>query len=104
MKFTSAILSLAVATGVFAAPVVEQRDDSASIFTPKPLNGHCLCESEADAIVNAFKYLLANPTAANFKSTALSLFAVNFVDTSDSINQLIDDPTTNPVSRTSNPN
>jgi hypothetical protein len=43
---------------------------------------------QATNIVNAFLYLLANPTAANFNATADALLASDYTDTSDSINQL----------------
>jgi len=43
---------------------------------------------QATNIVNAFLYLLANPTATNFNATANALFSDDFTDTSDSINQL----------------
>jgi hypothetical protein len=87
MKFTSALLSMAVA-GAMAAPTLEARQTS--VFTPKALpNGKCLCDSEALAIVNAFKWVLANPTDPAFEATANALFGSGFIDTSESINQLI---------------
>jgi hypothetical protein len=98
MKFTSAIVSLALAAGALASPVapVEERDielraTSASAFKPTPVL-LCLLPQQATAIVNAFQYLLANPKAANFASTANALFSNDFTDTSDSINQLAGNP------------
>lgn len=48
----------------------------------------CLSDAQATAAVNTFIYLLANPTAPNFISTANTLLCDNFTDTSDSINSL----------------
>jgi hypothetical protein len=102
MRF-STLLPLAIATGALAVPVLERgtwaapseeaRDlmarssSNASAFTATPIHG-CLLPWQATNIVNAFLYLLANPTAANFNATADALLANDFTDTSDSINQL----------------
>lgn len=94
MKFFSTLVSLAIATGALASPVVERgllatrASSTASAFTATPIV-FCLTSSQATKIVNAFNYLLANPTAANFNSTANALFATTWTDTSDSINQLV---------------
>lgn len=107
MKLSSTFAALSLAAGSLATPLLrgewpaEKRDlevrgtSTKSQFTPTPVIG-CLLPFQATNIVNAFNYLLANPKAANFKATANALFADNFVDTSDSINQLAG----NPVSRT----
>ena len=99
MKFTSTLVSLALAAGAIASPMargewpvgehdVEERATSTkSAFTPTPIIG-CILPFQATAIVNAFNYLLANPQAANFAATANALFSSDFTDTSDSINQL----------------
>jgi hypothetical protein len=58
-----------------------------SAFTPTPIH-NCLQPWQATNIVNAFLYLLANPTAANFNATAKALLSKDYTDTSDSINQL----------------
>jgi len=105
MRF-STLLPLVLAAGALATPVLERgtwpaptdllvrhdKHDSSnsstrSAFTPTPIEG-CLRSSQATKIVNAFLYLLASPTAANFNSTATSLFTKDFTDTSDSIDQL----------------
>lgn len=66
MKFTTAIVSLALAAGALASPValpveeraVEERATSASsAFTPTPVL-LCLLPFQATNIVNAFIYLL----------------------------------------------
>ncbi len=102
MRFFSTLLSVALATGALATPVFQRdtldkraeevtdlaaRDSTTSAFTPTPIIG-CLTPSQVTKIVNAFVYLLANPTAANFESTALALLSSDWTDTSDSINQL----------------
>ena len=99
MKFSTTITALALAAGVIASPVArgefptEERDlevratSTKSAFKATPVVG-CLLPFQATAIVNAFNYLLANPTASNFASTANALFSDDFTDTSDSINQL----------------
>jgi hypothetical protein len=102
MRFFSTLLPLAVATGALATPVLQRgnwnapaeaardlaaRSSTTSAFQPTPIFG-CLQSWQATNIVNAFLYLLANPTAANFNSTANALLASDFTDTSDSINQL----------------
>ena len=66
-----------------------------SEFTPTPIFG-CLQQWQATNIVNAFLYLLANPTASNFNATANALLASDFTDTSDSINQLAGLPVRSP--------
>jgi len=94
MKLFSAFLPLAIATGALAMSVVERdgvtdimpRASTTSEFTPTPVL--CLLPFQATAIVNAFSYLLANPTAPNFDATANALLSNTFTDTSDSINQL----------------
>ena len=94
MKFFSAFLPLAIATGALAMPVVERdgvtnitpRASKTSAFTPTPVQ--CLLPFQATAIVNAFSYLLANPAAPNFSATANALLSDKFTDTSDSINQI----------------
>jgi len=103
MRFFSTLLPLAIATGALAVPVLERgtwaapseearnlmarSSSNASAFTATPIHG-CLLPWQATNIVNAFLYLLANPTAANFNATADALLAKDFTDTSDSINQL----------------
>jgi hypothetical protein len=100
MKFFATLASLAIATGALASPVLERgqwpdkaalatrtTSANASEFTPTPIIV-CLLPAQATKIVNAFNYLLANPTAGNFNSTATSLLASTWTDTSDSINQL----------------
>lgn len=78
MKFTSAVLSLALASSALAAPLsqaeIEERSTSQSAFNPTPIFG-CILPFQAQNIVNAFNYLLANPKAANFAATANALFA-----------------------------
>ena len=111
MRF-STLLPLILAAGALATPVLQRgtwsaptnevrnllaRDDGdddspsnstiGSAFTPTPIDD-CMKTSQAKKIVNAFLYLLANPTAANFNATATALFSKHFTDTSDSINQL----------------
>jgi hypothetical protein len=109
MRF-STLLPLVLAAGALATPVLQRGTWSApteegrhllvrhdkhhssnsstrSAFTPTPIEG-CLKSSQATKIVNAFLYLLASPTAANFNATATSLFSKDFTDTSDSIDQL----------------
>jgi hypothetical protein len=110
MRF-STLLPLVLAAGALATPVLQRgtwsartdevhnllaRDDGddsssnstvGSAFTPTPIHD-CMKSSQATKIVNAFLYLLANPTAANFNATAKSLFSKHFTDTSDSIDQL----------------
>lgn len=75
MKFTSAIVSLALATSALAAPLtaaeIEERSSTRSAFTPTPIFG-CILPFQAKAIVNAFNYLLANPKAANFAGNVMS--------------------------------
>jgi hypothetical protein len=98
MKFFSTLATLAIATGALATPVFQRSTEkgvlatrtsaTASEFTATPII-FCLSSSQATKIVNAFNYLLANPTAANFNTTANALFASTWTDTSDSINQLI---------------
>lgn len=56
-------------------------------FYATPILG-CMQPWQAQAIVNAFNYLLANPQAANFNATANALLSNDFTDTSDSIDQL----------------
>jgi hypothetical protein len=107
MRFFSTLLPLVLATGALATPVLqrgtwpaltnEARDlvardgrrnsTTRSAFTPTPIHG-CLAPWQATNIVNAFLYLLANPTAANFNATADALLSKDFTDTSDSIDQL----------------
>jgi hypothetical protein len=102
MRFFSTVLSVALATGALATPVFQRgtwdkradevtdlaaRHDTDSAFTPTPIID-CLRPKQVTKIVNAFVYLLANPTAANFNSTALALLSKDWTDTSDSINQL----------------
>lgn len=110
MRFFSTLLPLVLATGALATPVLQRgtwpaptnevgdlvardkdkdKDNSTthSAFTPTPING-CLQPWQATNIVNAFVYLLENPTAANFNATADALLSKHFTDTSDSINQL----------------
>jgi hypothetical protein len=105
MRFFSTLIPLALATGALAmpglqrgtwsAPTDEVRDlvardggsSTGSAFTPTPIDG-CLMPWQATNIVNAFLYLLANPTATNFNATANALLSDDFTDTSDSINQL----------------
>ena len=62
MKFTSAVVSLALAAGALAAPLtqaeIEERSTSSSAFTPTPVL-LCLLPFQAKNIVNAFNYLLA---------------------------------------------
>jgi hypothetical protein len=110
MRF-STLLPLVLAAGALATPVLQRgtwsartdevhnllaRDDGddsssnstvGSAFTPTPIHD-CMKSSQATKIVNAFLYLLANPTAANFNATAKSLLSKHFTDTSDSIDQL----------------
>ena len=98
MKFFSTLATLAIATSALATPVFQRSTEkgvlatrtsaTASEFTATPII-FCLTSSQATKIVNAFNYLLANPTAANFNTTAKALFASTWTDTSDSINQLI---------------
>jgi hypothetical protein len=100
MKFFSTLVSLAIATGALASPVLERgawpekreletrtTSSTASAFTATPII-FCMLPKQATNIVNAFNYLLANPTAANFNATANALFSNDWTDTSDSINQL----------------
>jgi hypothetical protein len=100
MRFFSTLLPLAIATGALAVPrgplsapseetrdLAERSSSTASAFTPTPIFG-CMFPWQATNIVNAFLYLLANPTAANFNATADALLASDYTDTSDSINQL----------------
>ena len=101
MKFLSTILSLAVATGALAVPtergmrrsptethdLAPRASSTASEFTATPIFG-CLFPWQANNIVNAFNYLLANPAAPNFNATANALLANDYTDTSDSIDQL----------------
>jgi hypothetical protein len=106
----STLLPLVLAAGALATPVLQRgtwsaptdevrhlvarhgKDTSSnttldSAFTPTPIHD-CMKSSQATKIVDAFLYLLANPKAANFNSTATSLFSKHFTDTSDSIDQL----------------
>jgi hypothetical protein len=97
MKFFSTLATLAIATGALATPLFQRSTEkgvlatrtsaTASEFTPTPVFG-CMTSAQATKIVNAFNYLLANPTAGNFNSTATALLASTWTDTSDSINQL----------------
>jgi hypothetical protein len=100
MKFFSTLVSLAIATTALASPALQRGSwpekgvlatrttkANASEFTATPIV-FCLTNSQATKIVNAFNYLLANPTAGNFNSTATALLASTWTDTSDSINQL----------------
>lgn len=99
MKVSTAFAAVTLAAGSMATPMlrgnwpaedsnIEARGTSTkSMFTATPVIG-CLLPFQATKIVNAFNYLLANPKAANFQSTANALFSDDFVDTSDSINQL----------------
>jgi hypothetical protein len=56
-----------------------------SIFKATPIIG-CLNQAQANTIINAFIWLLANPKATNFNATADALMSNTFTDTSDSIN------------------
>jgi len=102
MQLLSFLLPLAAAMGALAGPIsqrgqwsekdLETRGKSSqssaqSAFFPTPIIG-CMLPFQAQAIVTAFNYLLANPQAPNFNSTANALLADDFTDTSDSINQL----------------
>ena len=108
MKFTTTLVTLAFAATAIAAPVesIKHRglslpslpalpalpgttttSTSGSEFTATPVIG-CLLGPQATNIVNAFKWLAANPKASNFKATAVALLASNFQDYSDSLNQL----------------
>lgn len=96
---TGALATPALQRGTWSAPTHEVRNliarhgevptpnSTISAFTPTPIDD-CMTAGQAKNIVNAFLYLLANPTAANFNTTATALFSKNFTDTSDSINQL----------------
>jgi len=101
MKFFATLATLALATTALASPVVERgswpekkalatrtNSSTKSEFTATPIV-FCLLPAQATNIVNAFNYLLANPTAANFNTTATALLSSDWTDTSDSINQLI---------------
>ncbi|KAK5171751.1 uncharacterized protein LTR77_003387 [Saxophila tyrrhenica] len=101
MKFTSSFLSLGLTAVAFASPVavpeehaLEERTfkfgrptSASSAFKATPIIG-CILPFQATAIVNGFNYLLANPKASNFETTANALLSNDFTDTSDSINQL----------------
>lgn len=100
MKFFNTLTALSLGASALATPLLrgswpteEKRDlevrasSTKSQFTATPVIG-CLLPWQANNIINAFNYLLANPKAANFNATANALFASDFVDTSDSINQL----------------
>jgi hypothetical protein len=103
MRFFSTLLPLAFATGALTTPVLQRGtwpaptdevhdlvargSKNGSAFTPTPIDG-CLKSRQADDIVNAFLYLLANPKATNFNATADALLSRSYTDTSDSINQL----------------
>lgn len=95
MHLWTFLLPVAIAVGAFAAPMdkgslrpvgIEQRGIQ-SAFYPTPIFG-CLMPWQAQAIVTAFNYLLANPQAPNFNATANALLSNDFTDTSDSIDQL----------------
>lgn len=107
MHFQFLLVSLAVASGAFASPLLSRttgdnenaaRDvnlvprasstSSPSAFTATPISGGCLSDAQATAIVAGFNYLLLQPSASNFASTADAILSDNFTDTSDSINQL----------------
>lgn len=101
MKFFATLATLALATTALASPVLERgswpekkalatrtNSSTKSEFTATPIV-FCLLPAQATNIVNAFNYLLANPTAANFNATANALLSSDWTDTSDSINQLI---------------
>src|ERR1700733_13601594 len=109
MKFFSTLATLALATSALASPVLERgtwpekrtletrtNSSTKSAFTATPIV-FCLLPKQATTIVNAFNYLLANPTAANFNSTANALFSNDWTDTSDSINQLAGIPVRHPL-------
>jgi hypothetical protein len=100
MKFFATLATLALATTALASPVLERgswpekktlatrtNSSTKSEFTATPIV-FCLLPAQATNIVNAFNYLLANPTAANFNATANALLSSDWTDTSDSINQL----------------
>jgi len=49
----------------------------------------CLSDAQATSIVGTFLFLLENPTSPDFASTAQALFTPDFIDESDSINELV---------------
>jgi hypothetical protein len=91
MKFSTGIAALTMAAGALAAPLSLAKKPSDSVFTPSPIF-LCLRDSQAQAIVTAFKWLLANPTSPAFANTAKALFDTNFQDFSDSINFITGQP------------
>jgi len=95
MGFLSRLSLLALAvSAVVAAPT--------ALTTPNPhvrqnipcklLGRCCLSDSQAQNIVDTFKYLLANPKASDFNSTANALLADDFSEYSDSVNFIIHIP------------
>ncbi len=113
MKFTSTLISLAFAASAIASPMameadVEERGLTRSILNPTKASTHfkatpiigCILPFQATAIVNAFNYLLANPKASDFTTTANALLSCDFQDFSDSINQLAGIPVSWALTRT----
>jgi hypothetical protein len=104
MQFITSIIALALAGAAVASPTgtLEARQDPpappapASQYTTTPLVDGCLTDAQTDNLVAGFKWLLENPTAPNFAVTARTLFGLHFTDTSDSINQVIGLPVSEP--------
>jgi hypothetical protein len=95
MRLFATLPPMAVATSVLASQAPDQAagtlatrtSDNSSAFTATPISG-CLQPWQATNIVNGYLYLLANPTATNFNTTADALLPSNYTETSDSYNQL----------------
>jgi hypothetical protein len=104
MQFISSIFALALAGAAVASPTgtLQARQDPppapapVSQYTTTPLVDGCLTDAQTDNLVAGFKWLLENPTAPNFAVTARTLFGLGFTDTSDSINQVIGLPVSEP--------